>query len=92
MYIDATLGPAHGQYRAANDTRLQPSPPVHTMYNGYYSSVSSSSGIFAIQAPHQDTNVHSYSDGALRGEPAPDPEEDSPDTNWNHLVHQLGVG
>lgn len=92
MYMDATLEPAHGQYRPASDTRLQHSPPVHTMHNGYYSSVSSSSGILAMQAPHQDTYAHSYSNGAPRGGLAPNPEEDSPDTNWNHLVHQLGVG
>ena len=91
MYLDATREPAHGPYRAANGTRLQHSPPVHTMHNGYCSSVPSS-GILAMPAPQQDSYVHSYSSGALGGGLAPNPEEDSPDTNWNHLIHHLGVG
>ena len=88
MYMDTTLEPAHGQYRVASGTLLQHSPPVHTMNHGYYPSVPSSSGILAMSAPHQDTYMHSYS---LGGGLAPNPEEDSPDTNWNNLVHQLGV-
>ncbi len=92
MYVDTTLEPAHGHYRAANGTLLQHSPPVHAMHNGYYPSVPSSSGILAMPAPHQDTYVHSYSSGAMGEGLAPNPEEDSPDTNWNHLIHHLGVG
>jgi hypothetical protein len=89
MYTDATLEPVQGQY--ANSTRIQHSSSVHTVHDGYYSSVSSSSGIMEMQAPHQDTRVQSYS-GVPGGGLAPTPEEDSPDSNWNHLIHQLGVG
>jgi len=92
MHRDATFEPAHGQYRAANVTRIQHSPPVHTVHSGYYSSVSSSSGIMAMQASQQDTYVHSYNNGVLGAGLEPTPEEDSPDSNWNHLIHQLGVG
>jgi len=95
IYADAPLESAHGQYHAANGARMQHSPPVHTLHSGYYSippsSVSPSSGIMAIQASPQDGFVYPYSNGAPGGF-APTSEEDSPDSNWNHLVHHLGVG
>ena len=96
MYTDAPLEPAHGQYHAANGTRIQHSPPVHAVHSGYYSippsSASSSSGIMVMQASPQDAYVHCYNSGVPGGGFAPISEEDSPDSNWNHLVHHLGVG
>lgn len=91
MYTDAPLEPTHGQYHAANGAPVQQSPPVHTVHSGYYSMSSSSPGIIAMQASPQDAYVFSYSNGVAGGF-VPISEEDSPDSNWNHLVHHLGVG
>lgn len=91
MYTDAPLEPIHGQHHTVNGALVQHSPPVHTMHSGYYSIPSSSPGIMTMQASPQDAYLHSYGNGVAGGF-VPTSEEDSPDSNWNHLVHHLGVG